>query len=384
MVALSYTRLTDYQHCPLAFKLRHLERVPVPAARPLEVGALAHTIAAAYLQQCLQEGRATDWGALQQITRAHLLTQPADLGAEVQEALEGLPQWLVERSDDYGVEEELAFTRTWEPCDWHDRARVFFRAKIDYHFRDAGGVRVIVDHKTDRRLWSREETAQHDQLPIYAFLVGRVRPEELFVVRVHFLRYGITRTRAQPYERSALESIRERIEAQAQVIDADTRFEPRLSPFCGQCPYTARCPAFQSALKLGSTPTVTSPTEAQDEALRLLLLRKGVKEAESRLKAWVDGHGPIPLDDREALGYFPKRTTAFDRVEPVVTRLLQAGLPRPEVWAILSTSKSAIQQLLKDHHQSRLMTEILALARTDQQTQFSVQRLAAEEGSDEN
>lgn len=85
-----------------------------------------------------------------------------------------------------------------------------------------------------------------------------------------------------------------------------------------------------------------------------------------------------------ALGYFPKRTTAFDRVEPVVTRLLQAGLPRQEVWEILSTSKSAIQQLLKDHRQSRLLTEILALARTDQQTQFSVQRIAAEEGSDEH
>jgi len=198
MVALSYTRLSDYQHCPLLFKLRRLERVPVPAERPLEVGALAHVIAAAYLRHCLAQGRPTDWEALERLTQAHLLAQPGDVEAEVREALEGLPQLQVLPASDYGVEEDLAFTRTWERCAWDDREHVFFRAKIDYHFRDAGGVRVIVDHKTDRRLWSAEETARHDQLPTYAFLLGLMRPEALFVVRVHFLRYGGTRTVGQP------------------------------------------------------------------------------------------------------------------------------------------------------------------------------------------
>ena len=371
-LAVSHTRLQDYRACPQLFRWRHLDHVPAEVSPYLLVGRLVHEIAAKYVAHCQTAGTPSDPTRLEQITVD--LTDPhPDIQPDVEDAVEGLARLTIEPSVSYGIEEEFAFTNAWEPCAWTDRA-VFFRSKIDYHYRNEAGLRVIFDFKSDQKLASHDEVAQHPQLPIYAWVLSLAVPEERFVAGLYFTRLGVLRT-APPFERPQLTRVRDAIEAQAALIDADKRWLPQLGPHCTRCPYTRQCRAFQSALKLGSAPVLQTDEEAREEAQRRALLQKDLKDAESRLRAWAEVHGPIPVGEGEELGFHPKTQQVFGDVEAVVRQLLTLGVPREAVWGELSLSKAAIERLLKGKEQRPQLGEVLRMAHPETRTEFSVAKI---------
>ena len=61
--ALSYSRISNYLKCPLAYKY-YVQRVPIEKGPPLIVGSISHSVFETYFKHCLELGVASDVTAI--------------------------------------------------------------------------------------------------------------------------------------------------------------------------------------------------------------------------------------------------------------------------------------------------------------------------------
>lgn len=153
----SYSRLLDFESCPLKAKLKIIDRIPEPE-RPLPAGKTEH---------------ANDRG-----TRVH---------NEVEAYLKGegeFPQEARHFKDEIeslkkhyaagrvSLEGEWAFNRNWEPVDWLNG---WVRLKLDANVHLNGTHAAIIDYKTGRKFGN--EVKHGEQLQMYALSVFLKYPQ---------------------------------------------------------------------------------------------------------------------------------------------------------------------------------------------------------------
>ncbi len=247
--SLSPTRVASFTDCPLAFRLRAIDRLPEPPSPHAAKGSLVHTVlerliwdhpgpertvalAGAELERAWSELRATE--------------EYAELGldAEAAAAFLGDAHQLVEnyffledptQVDAVGVEVSLEAEI--------DGLRL--RGIIDRLDLTPQGELVVVDYKTGRAPPERYERAKLTGVHIYALLCEQTLGRLPVAVRLLHLREPLSIT-ATP-SRQTVRGQRVRTVAVWKAIEKACErddFRPRPSPLCEYCSYQEWCPAF--------------------------------------------------------------------------------------------------------------------------------------------
>ena len=358
----SHSSLSLFEACPLAYKFRKIDGLPEQAGDAATCGKIAHGIAERYIRHLVGNRFQTDYSALEDIlsvVRAESagLASPEAL-AEVWGYMLAWGQGFVlpEGTVVHGVEEKVAFDRTWGPCEFEgDAAR--WRGVIDYYYLRGDEV-VVYDWKSNRVIPPRSQVEAHPQLLAYAYALSLLFPRaEVFTTRMYFLRYG--KQHEVSLTREQLEDVGAGLSARMDVVDACVDFTPRVGPRCDWCGYVGTCPAMGTALVASDGFRVSTQADAEKAVELLSCIDRVKKELTDGLKIYVEAHGPVSGAGRRA-GFLPTESVSFDDGEGLAGALIRAGVPRPVVWSVFSVTKTSLEKVLKRNKLSELLPGLVA------------------------
>lgn len=241
---LSFSKLDRWERCALSYKLHYVDQLP---GQPSEAATFGAAIHAALEELVLEHVREEQCGTLSE-RRAAEHWQSAFAQAGLRGA--GLFQ--------EGLELVQGFVREQSALDAHDVLAIEepFQLRIG-EFEVVGVLdrvdRVdeqtirIVDYKSNRLLYSREEVDTSLQMSLYQLAARELWP---WATRVQssfwMLRHGVHQEAERTPEE--LEATRGYVEALGRALSEATDFPARLNANCAWCDHRRQCPAYAEAL----------------------------------------------------------------------------------------------------------------------------------------
>lgn len=211
LLAWSYSRYSDYQRCPLFFKLKYLDK------------------------SLVDEGSA----AMQRGTDIHKMAELYTLGK-----IKKLPKELVNFKDEFAqlktlsplVEQLWGFKNDWS---WSGRQGwfgddIWLRAKADVALTYDDTTGEVIDHKTGRKYGSNEE-----QVGLMSVATFRRFPElTRLTARLWYLDVADKDEKEEIFEYTAAELllIQRDWDKKVRPMFNDRRFAPKPNQWCGRCP----------------------------------------------------------------------------------------------------------------------------------------------------
>ena len=347
---LSYSRLSRFETCPLSYRLHYIEKKQAEPGLPLRFGKTIHAVLERLIKEVvddertgtLSEKRAIElyreaWGA-EQLTGMDVFAEGlAILRRFIAE------QGVVDHRDVLAIEKEFRLpVGPFEVLGFIDR--------VDW--LDDETVEVI-DYKTNRQLFNRDEVDTSLQMSLYEVAVRRLWPwakkvKLTFWMLRHGLRQETTRTPEQLADALAY------VETLGRQTETATEYPARLNTNCSYCDHRKQCPAYAEALQgkrefivedLADLEGVAREREEVARLAKALYARK--EELEDILKAQLKERDELVLG---GVRYRMFATTSLDYpLEPTLSLLADAtGLSRDEVLGKLGAiDKKALDALLK-------------------------------------
>lgn len=347
---LSFSRLSRFEQCPLAFKLHYIDKLQSEPGPPLEFGKAVHAVLERLVREVvddeqtrpLEEARAFElfreaWKATN-LTGTPLFEEGLRILSEfIRE------QGVLDHRAVLAVEKEfrlpvgpftvLGFI---DRVDWVDDETV-----------------EIIDYKTNHQLFTREDVDSSLQLSLYQLAATRLWP---WVKRVQLtywmVRHGVKQrtTRTPEQLTAALEYVRTLGEQTEQCAD----YPARLNTNCCYCDHRSHCPEYETALR-GDRPELSADPDDLEavarERQRLAHLVKVLSGRKDELDRVLKTH----LQQQEELVLAGTRfrmfaTTSTEHpVDSTVALLRDAtGRPENELRAELTCiDNKAVDALLK-------------------------------------
>jgi putative RecB family exonuclease len=263
--SLSPSRVTSFTDCPLAFRLRAIDRIPEPPSPHAMKGTLVHQV----LERLFWDhppGDRSPEAASSELDRAwaELVADPLfaelELDAEESEAFRADTEALI--ANYFALEDpDTVHAVGIEVLLEADLAGLRLRGIIDRLDITPGGELVVVDYKTGRAPEPRYERAKLTGVHLYALLCEMTLGKVPVEVRLLHLREPMT-IAARPSgqtlrgQRQRTLAVWEAIERACDHMD----FRPRPSPLCQYCSFQALCPAFG-----GTPPELDRPEPGRPE-----------------------------------------------------------------------------------------------------------------------
>jgi hypothetical protein len=211
VTAWSFTRLSDFEQCPLMFKLKHIEKIKEPT-RP-----------------CFERGKTIEQAAYAYITTPKLKL-PISCEAFNAEfaALKNLRKVFIQQN--------IAFDCKWKLTDWFD-PKCWLRVQMDI-FYNTPNFAQVVDLKTGKIYEDKIDqldlynlAALH--LPMTSGMVD-VTPTES-QASMWYLDQGETRDRTLRIE--GMKDLKEKWCDRVAPMFVETKYEPTPTHKCRWCPY---------------------------------------------------------------------------------------------------------------------------------------------------
>ena len=364
----SFSSFELYDNCKHAWKCRYRDKLPGEENAPQITGKQAHRFAEHYVRDCLKNKVKMNRNFL----NGYLWEAPNNLLQELDEMAERFIDSFIVDFKNPLVERKIAFNSKWQPLDDFFSDQAFFRLVMDLFFVEDGAfgpLGVITDYKTSWKLPTQKEVDNSLQLKIYSFAAFLLYPEvEEVIPRLFFLRYGVMKTRSEPYTRSDIADVPELIQQKVEEIEAEKDFKPSLNRLCGWCGYTPYCPLFKNSLTKVIGYDLQTFKDAQQAAGILYAAKLACDKLTARLKEYVDQFGPISLEDMK-LGYNKSEGLEFD-AEEVVTILGTEGVPKDIIWSTLGVTKTSLKRALKGTANKLALEKALASGTKKIQTRF--------------
>jgi RecB family exonuclease len=343
--------VSRFEACPLAYKFHYLDRLHAEPGVPLRFGKLVHSVIETLVREHVDDERE---GPLE-LPRAYELyrtgwAEDTLSGIEVYEEGLGILRDFVRLQGELDHRSALAIEKEF-------RLPVGPFTVLGYIDRvdwvDDETIRVI-DYKTNRLLFGREDVDHSLQLSLYAVAARRLWPWAKKVeLRYWMLRHGAFQdtTRTEEQLSDALSYI-ETLGAQMENAEV---FPARINPNCCYCDHRQHCPAYAQALTGKRDVVAADLTDLEavarerEEVTRLSKLLSGRKaELEDVLKTHIKQRGELALG---GVLYRMFTTTSLDyAVEPTVTLLAEALDAPREVVAekLLTIDKRALDSAVAD------------------------------------
>lgn len=289
---LSVSRTKRFEECALAFYLQYVNR-PEGAERqfaePAEFGTVAHAALERVYRWVIDEEYAGPFPEALLLESFRIAwvdsgLADVDLYTEGREMLRQYAQWAgsVDHMRVLAVEREFNLLVGPGVCRLVDVAEKEHWSSVEDHFVVNGYLdrvdRVdsktieIIDYKSNRMMFSKEEIAADLQVGVYALVAPLLYPwAEEVELSFHMLRHG-------PFVQRTSRSKRELEAVHDYLIAMGTRSErgpypPRLNKNCGTCDWReelpssgwAGCPTYKEAL--AKVPSLVKVTKENMEAL---------------------------------------------------------------------------------------------------------------------
>jgi RecB family exonuclease len=295
---LSFSRLSKFEACPLSFKLHYVDKVPAEPGVPLLFGSTIHTVLEKLLQEVILDETT---GPLNEARGFELLREewPASGLTGVELFTEALnivrafvrDEGVVDHRDVLAVEKEFLIPAgPFAVLGYIDRVNRLDDETVE-----------IVDYKTNRIPFTREEVDQSLQMSLYHVAARRLFPWARNVkLTFHLLRHSIRMsTERSPEQIVAALGYASTL---GRMTEEATEFPPRLGPNCAYCDHKGRCPAYAEALASGHVEMSADPAdlesigrEREGLAHRLKILEARKNELDKVLKTHLKERDELVL-----------------------------------------------------------------------------------------
>jgi RecB family exonuclease len=347
---ISVSRLKRFSQCPKSYQLHYLAKAPSEPNASLTFGKVLHAalertyrqiiadqIIGRFPRELLEAAYRYEWA------RAGL----TDLAAFA-EGLGLLKDYVaqhtvVDHRTVLAVEQEFRL-----PVD-----RFEVLGYIDRVDRIDDETVEVVDYKSNRLLFSRDEVDHDLQLTVYAMAARVLWPWArnvrlgLFMLR-HAVKLETSRTPAE------LDAARQYVAALGLEIEAATDFPARLNANCAYCDHQAGCPAYEQALRgevcvdgvdEQNLETVARARQELAHTLKILNARKD--QLDDVLKTHLREHDELVLAGvRFSMFGVTKLSFPLKRTIDLVSTA--TGIPKADVAAEIAViDKSALDELVK-------------------------------------
>jgi putative RecB family exonuclease len=348
---LSVSRLRRFESCPLAFKLHYVDKRDSAPSLPLQFGTMLHAVLERLYQWALAEkhtGRIDHDLALELYCEEFIRSGLSGF-AIFDEGLRILRAYLrdnptVDHATVLAVEQDFEL----------DVGGFLVVGKIDRVDRvDAETVEVL-DYKTNRAIYTREELDSDLQLTVYAMAARQLWPWAKEVrLGFYLLRHGLRMMTERSDEQ--LESARGYIATLGHQTENTTEYAPRLQSNCAYCDHRQQCPAYDAALA-GEVEVVKAASDDLDalahereqvaSLARILYQRK--EQLDRILKARLDHEGELELAGMR----YTLRPAASHVTYPIASTVRAfaevAALPEEDVRdELLVIDKARVDALMK-------------------------------------
>jgi len=225
MIAVSYSRLSDFGRCPRYFFEKYVARSFKEETQVQSAGLQAHK-------------------ALEEYTRS-FTPLPVHL-----EHVAPLIEQIRATHERIEPERELAVDLHWQPCGWKEWGKVYIRVKLDLLGVKPGGTRVsVIDWKTGKISEGRDQMRlaaavlfAHDpkiEVIDAAYVWTTHRHVDSFTIP----RYGEAMLLQEYWDERAFE---------VQRCEESGNWQPKASGFCKKCPVAPdRCPYAKQRSRIG-------------------------------------------------------------------------------------------------------------------------------------
>lgn len=384
---LSYSRLSRFETCPLSFKLHYIDKRKAEPGVPLKFGSLIHAVLEVLVREHVQDERT---GVLSEERAVELYREgwakEGMTGMEVfQEGMDILKAFVrdhgdLDHRDVLAVEKEFRIpVGRFSVLGFIDRVDCVDHETVE-----------VIDYKTNRLLFTRNEVDHSLQMSLYHLAARQLWPWAKKVrLTFHMLRHGIRmRTERVPEQLDAAVAY---VETLGTMTEEAKAFPPRLNSNCIYCDHRQQCPAYADALKgkreviCEDTSDLEQVAKEREEVARLakvLYARKG--ELEKILKTHLEDHDELLLGGvRYAMFNTKQLSYPFEATLRVLAEATE--VPREELAARLAAiDKKALEALLKelgkttDRARIRLLkTELESVADTSHLPRFWAKEVPA-------
>lgn len=242
---LSFSRLHRFEQCPKSFQLAYIERRPVegPVPEPLRFGkavhaALEHLYREVITQEHVGDLDASRLAALYAEAWKREGLQGLALFTEGTQMLDAYAQRSVDFHNILGVEQEFRLqVGPFTVLGFIDRVDRLDDETIE-----------IVDYKTNRQLFTREEVDGSLQLALYEIAARRIWPWAKKVkLTFEMLRHGLRQSTSRTPEQ--LGATLRYVETMGHVTEEASDFPARIGSHCATCDQRSNCLAYADALR---------------------------------------------------------------------------------------------------------------------------------------
>ena len=295
---LSFSRLSRFETCPLSYRLHYLDKHKAEPGPALRFGKIIHAVLECLVREAVdqeQDGPLSEARALtlyREAWKAENLT-----GIELfQEGFELVQrfvrdQGVVEHRDVLAVEREFHLqVGPFTVLGYIDRVNYLDLETIE-----------IVDYKTNRQLFNRDELDNNLQLSLYQLAAQQHWPwAKRIKLSYWMLRHGLKQDTQRTPEQ--LQAALAYVETLGRQTEEAKEFPPRLNTNCNFCDHVRQCPAYTEALKgkreflctdLNDLEAVAREREEVARLAKILYARK--EELEKILKAQLQEQDELVL-----------------------------------------------------------------------------------------
>lgn len=242
---LSYSRLSKFEQCPKSFRLHYIERLPSEPGLALFFGSALHKV----IEDLTEEHVENEECAPFSIERAEELWQKAFaesgmVGANVYSEGANIlrafvrEQGVVDSRDVLGVEKKFEL----------EVGGFKVLGFIDRVMRVDDETIEIIDWKSNRLLFSREDVDTSLQMSIYQVACAKLYPwAKRIKLTFYMLRHGVKQETTRSQEQ--LDDALRYIETIARQTENGKSYPAKLNANCGYCDHRSQCSAYQRALK---------------------------------------------------------------------------------------------------------------------------------------
>ncbi len=332
MARYSYSKLAAYRNCPLQYRFRYIEKIPVEVAPSIEafMGSCVHA-ALEWLYKRVRDGRtpADDevlaiYGARWAASGAHGLriVNPDQDEAGFRETGRRCLERYMQRHRPFGDGLVLGLEETFQ-MELSDGTQL--NGVIDRLMKTQDGAYEVHDYKTSQHLPTPDEARADEQGGWYALAVRRRFPAAREIRLVwHYLRHDEEFVSARtPGELAALQAD---IAARVRAVESATEFPARESRLCAWCDYVGRCPVHGHRHALTALP----PSDVTQETGVTLVNRLSELRASLRA-ATTDVNEEIECVEAALVRYARERgytVVVGDQDEAVISERPAVAFPR--------------------------------------------------------